>query len=715
MRIFRRKATRRILLFAGGSVFSVCAALLLWMLLPCFVADPMPRIQRRTPARIYYDRRGAAFHAERTWDGEWRFDVTPAELPEHVVTTLLAVEDWNFFSHGGVDYAALLRAFFQNLSSGRIISGASTITMQLASMADGERRRSYSRKFFQILRARKLEQLYSKERILTEYINRIPFGGKIYGIEAAAEYYFGLPAANLNQAEASLLCGLPQKPNRFRPDRSLKNARMRQKLVLRALVRHGVMTETEAARIYGEEPLRLRDFSRPSPFAALAHTPYHHYCREAKREAGNSFRISTALDPELHALILNTLKKQCAALEGVHDGAAVLIENASGEIPVMIGTLDFHDPAGGQVNAARAVRSAGSALKPFLYAEALEGGLILKETRLDDSPLRRGDYTPGNYDGNYLGRVTAAYALSRSLNTPAVRLLARLGMERLEELFRELGLKAAKVDTGLSFALGTAGYSLVDLTNAYTVFPRDGAFRTGSFLHSADGARPQSHIFHPGSALMVTQMLQILPLPGSSCAGIAWKTGTSNNNCDAWCFAFTEDYTLGVWFGNKDGTSAPALVGGSAAAPCAGEIMSAIYRFRKPTVSPKAARWLKRIRICAESGLAASGVCAHTTEGEAIRSIPPAVCRRCGKTAGEIRIVSPLPGSYRTEGKTLRMKLAAENDREAHWYLDETYLGKFSEKHLEIPAGAHTLRARSGTRGSSIRFSVSEDAQDTRK
>lgn len=191
-----------------------------WYVAPYFTEDPMPRIMRQTPARIYYDCRGNRIYAERTYDCQWRFEIPLNELPPHVITTLLAVEDRKFYRHGGVNYMAGLRALFQNLAGGRIISGASTITMQLAAMAEPDRKRTLSRKFMQILRARKLERLYSKERILTEYINRIPFGGKIYGFEAAANYYFGLPASKLNLAEASLLCGLPQKPNRFRPDRS---------------------------------------------------------------------------------------------------------------------------------------------------------------------------------------------------------------------------------------------------------------------------------------------------------------------------------------------------------------------------------------------------------------------------------------------------------------------------------------------------------------
>ncbi len=689
-------------------IFCLCGMIpaVFWYVAPCFVEDPMPRIMKQTPARVYYDCRGNKIHAERTYDCQWRFEISLDDLPEHVVTTLLAVEDRQFYRHGGVNYLAGLRALYQNLTGGRIISGASTITMQLAAMAEPDRKRTLSRKFMQILRARKLERLYSKERILTEYINRIPFGGKIYGFEAAANYYFGLPASKLNQAEASLLCGLPQKPNRFRPDRSFANARKRQRLVLRALVHHGILDAGEAERIYDSEPLRLRDFTRQSPFRQLSQNPYLHYCREALREAGGGSVIHTALDPELERMVRNVLIRRRDSLDGVHDAAAVLIDNATGEIRVLIGTLDFQDPHGGQVNAALAHRSAGSTLKPFLYAEAAGGGILIAETVLDDSPLRYGDYTPGNYDASYMGRVRASTALSRSLNTPVIRLLVRLGRERVDALFRRLRLPPGKSDTGLPFALGTVGYDLLSLTAAYTVFPRDGRFRAPSFLLRGVQAKPEEQAISPGAAFMVAEMLRELPPPDSVIKGIAWKTGTSNGNHDAWCFAFTEDYTLGVWFGNKDGSPSPALVGAVAAAPSAAQIMNAVYRFRKPSENGKKERYLELVRLCGDSGLAASSACEHLMQGYAVRGIPLEVCRGCRSGKPEVKIISPLPGNYLAAGESLRMKLSSENGRELHWYLDGKYLGEFSEKHLEIGKGSHMLQARKGAATSTVIFSV---------
>ena len=223
-----------------------------WVRAPHLVEDPLLGLQKRTPTRTWLDREGRVLWLERTYDYEWRFPVTLEEVSEPVIRVMLAAEDSGFYQHSGVDYKAALRACFQNLFAGRVISGASTLSMQLAGMTLPMEKRDWSRKWHQAALARKMEMLHSKEEILTEYLNRIPFGGKIYGIEAAARYYFGLKASELNWTEASFLCGIPQKPNRFRPDRYYDAARERQRIILQMLVRRGFFSEQEAKRILRE-------------------------------------------------------------------------------------------------------------------------------------------------------------------------------------------------------------------------------------------------------------------------------------------------------------------------------------------------------------------------------------------------------------------------------------------------------------------------------
>lgn len=683
-----------------GAIVALSA--LLWLLAPALVADPMPALRRQTPVRSYSDCRGNVVYQERTWDYQWRFPVPLTDISEPVIACILATEDANFYHHHGVDYPAILRAAWQNLSSGHVVSGASTISMQLASLVEPGRSRNLWRKLHQASAARKLERLYDKDSILCEYLNRIPFGGKLHGIEAAAQYYFGRPARELNWAEASLLCGLPQRPNAYRPDRHLPRARERQRLVLHLLQQRGVISPERAQKILHTDPLRLRDFTTPAPFVKEWPDRFQHYFALAKRQAPNEFDLRCPLDPEFEGLLHHALQAQQKRLPGVHDGAAVLLDSSSSAVLALVGTLDFHAPQTGQVNAATASRNAGSTLKPFIYAEAIDGGLLVDSTVLLDAPLRFADYSPGNYDGLFRGRVTALDALSSSLNTPAVRLLARLGVSRLEERLVSLGLMSqADRDGvgdhahGLSMVLGTTGSSLLDLSNAYATLARGGAYRPYSFLQStaAAPAQPEIPIFTPGTAAMINRMLRHRPLPGAAIAA-AWKTGTANGHHDAWCIAYTPDFTLGVWFGNKDGRAAAVLSGANAAAPCAADIISALYRNRPPPRWPDHGELLKAITLCAASGLAATPACSKTVSGLHVTNVPLQRCQLCRQhnAPTDIRILSPAPGTYLCgpDGTaTIPLRSSAPD---ALWFIDDLFVGAIPpDASRPFPPGRHSV------------------------
>ncbi len=690
-----KKFRKRHLLFPLALLLPVLlGAALGWWIAPAFVPDPLEELQERTPVRARLDRRGRLIRLERTWDHEWRFPVPLPEISPEAVKALLAAEDAGFYRHSGVDYGAVCRAIWQNLSSGKVVSGASTISMQLAGMTLPPGRKSLRTKLKQAVRARKLEHCHSKAELLTEYLNRIPFGGKLHGIEAASQYYFGLPAAKINLAEAALLCGLPQKPNRFRPDRHFAAAKERQRLVLRLLEKHGVVTREEAERIHREEPLRLRDFRYPASFElGTGSAEWSHALRYVP-----SYQPETSLDFELQSTILELLKTRCSRLEGVRDAAAVLLDNRTGEVLAYIGTLDFRNPDGGQVDAARAVRSAGSALKPFLYAEAIDAGWIVAATRLNDAPLAYADYQPGNYDGQFYGAVSASHALSRSLNTPAIRLAARLGTGRVLDCFDRLQLRSNQKNDqnpGLSLALGTVGHTLFDLTRAYSVLANDGVLAETAFLPVLERIAVREEVFLPGSCRMVSRMLRERPLPGSA-REVAWKTGTSGNNCDAWCFAYTPDYTLGVWFGNKSGKSSPALVGVEAAAPAAGEIFDLLYRDRPAPRWPGLEAFELR-DLCAESGLTPGTFCGRRRKEYAVPGLPLMGCRSCGggKAAEPVRILSPLPIQYQPPpGHKGRVTLTLQSNRPSvYWFLNGRFIGRDLSAHAFPSLGDYTLRA----------------------
>ncbi|MBO4632898.1 MAG: transglycosylase domain-containing protein, partial [Lentisphaeria bacterium] len=643
-------------------------------------------------------------HVRRTCDAQWRFELELNQISPAVIRTLLAVEDRNFYRHNGVDWSAALRAFSQNLRFGRIISGASTISMQLAGMTQTGPRRSLKRKIKQIIKARRLEQLYSKDRILKEYLNRLPFGGKIFGIEAAAQYYFGQRAADLNRSEAALLCGLPQRPNAYRPDRFLKFALNRRDRVLKQLEHLKQLAPGERHHIRRKEPLRFREYRVPAEFQLLENSPDRMYFDLAAREAGSQkYRIVCAYHAEASRLLRHALVEQCRSLPGVQDAAGVLIENETGSIIALTGTIAPPETRDRQVNAAVAVRSAGSTLKPFLYAEAVSGGLLTADTILKDLPIRRGSYSPGNYDGIFRGEVRAQDALADSLNTPAVRLAEELGMERILTLLRRLNLIPPhyRRSDGLSITLGSAGHTLLDLTAAYRVFSLDGCWTPATFLLKSP-PRHKVRIFAPGTGVMIARMLK-RRLPGTSGKSeYAWKTGTSNGNHDAWCFAFSADHTIGVWFGNKNGRAASSLVGVKAAAPAAGRILESMNRFGTGKTLPDFPERFRFDRLCSLSGLRATPYCQNSFPGYSLREAPLRPCRNCppGK-ASRIRILSPSPGTYlKPANGELALRLQASGKKPPHWFLNGCYLGCFMERKQIFNPGTYCVKA------------ISEDAEE---
>ncbi len=694
----RRLIPNRRQLAAGAAVltafFAAAAAFRQWVL-PYCVPLPEKASACGVPARQFFSRSGELLHSRPGFDYEWSFPVRLDALPAHLTEITLAVEDRNFRRHDGVDPAASARAFSQLLRHGRIVSGSSTITMQLMNLLD-RRPRSWFNKLRQMEQARGWEKKHSKREILEAYFNRLPYGGKLRGIEAAARYYFGRPASELNFAECTLLAGIPQRPNRFRPDRHPEAARRRQKTVLGMLVRRQLLTAGEAERIYAEEPLRYRDFSLP--LWRRAADPQFFDLVERNASVPLSGQVTVTLDPDLQATALALLKRSVALHPSVRDGALAVLENRTGKVRALVGTLDFGALPAGQVNAAVALRSPGSALKPFLFGEAIEGGLLVGDTLLEDSPLLCGSYRPGNFDGTFRGWVPAETALADSLNTPAIRLLRALGTERALRTLTRFGLRrpgASPPDKlGLSLALGSLDVTLLDLTNAYRAIASGGVYRP--FLLLEEAAAPAgTAMWNAGSCEMLASMLRSRALPEAGGLPVAWKTGTSNGNRDAWCIAFTPEWTVGVWFGNKDGTPSPDLIGGPLAAPVAGAMMQTLYRNAPPPEWSEAHREITG--LCRRSGLRPGMFCKETFPGAAVRGIPLQACRECRRQANPeapraTAVVTPAPGTYRcrADGK-VRFRLDCR-PAEVHFHLDNRYQGKITAgSELVLEPGAHRL------------------------
>jgi penicillin-binding protein 1C len=666
------------------------------------------RLQPERASTVYTDRTGAPLRVILGADDQWQIPVPLTRLSPWLVFGVPAVEDQRFWAHHGVDWLAVARAAHSNVTSGRIISGASTLSMQLARLAQPERR-SLGAKARQALRALDLESRHSKEWILERYLNQAPYGGNLVGVEAAARAYFGKAAAELNLAEAALLIGLPQRPAAYRPDRYPRKALERRQRVLECLVNAGLITP-ERARATDALPLGVLPPSVGAPRPGLPHGEPLFCAVVSAASPPRGGTVLTTLDRHWQDIALTALRCQVQRLAGVDDGAAVIIDNATGAVRALVGTLDVRAPGTGWVNAACSRRSPGSALKPFIVAAALEAGLVLPETLVADEPLTLPGYRPENFDGRYRGMVTVREALSRSLNTPAVRLLQEVGPDYVHALLLRCGLRSlaarSAADPDLSLALGSGEVTLLELTGAYVALARGGDYRPPCFVEAAASTATGVRVLSPGSATLLVEMLASRPLPGAPRLPVAWKTGTSNGSRDAWCLALNRDITIGVWLGNKSGRPAEGLVGVSAAAPVVADILARLYAGTTPAPLP-VPTGTEPVDVCRVSGLPAGPACLHSRESLRVTGFPTRLCARCRPSAALAgsapdrdpqeateppRILLPRPGSYLAAGGSLRLAFSAAREEPLLWFVDGVFLGQFAGRDaVELSRGVHRV------------------------
>ena len=561
-------------------------------------------------------------------DDRWRLPVALDKVSPWLVKATLAVEDKRFRSHRGVDIRAIARALSGNAWRGRTVSGASTITMQVAGFADRDTnrpaaRRGWGGKLVQGFRALQIERTMTKDRILELYLTHAPYGGNIHGAEAASRRYFGKPAADLTLSEAALLAGIPQSPTRLRPDRRSDAAAARRAHVLRRMAGEGLISPDDLTRTLALKPAaRTLD----SPVRAP------HFCDMVRARHEHAVTLRTSLDLPTQDRLETVLAARVKALRprGVGNAAGVVIDNATGEVRAMVGSVDYNAAAdNGQVNAAAAPRSPGSTLKPFLYALAYDRGALSPATVLADVPMAFADYVPENFDRTFQGPVTADRALAYSLNVPAIDTLRRVGVTEALAMLRGLGvadtLRGKSSDYGLSLAIGTCSMKLVDLASAYATLARGGLRRPWRLLPAETSATmnvDDGPASAPLSAAACYLALRALADPAlrppeaidpslMGLEGVAWKTGTSSGFRDAWTFACDRRHTVGVWVGNMDGRASRALVGGEAAAPVA---LGMVKWLRDTTVETRSDRdWPARPAAVSGSSIIASApVCAAT-------------------------------------------------------------------------------------------------------
>ncbi|SHO60907.1 penicillin-binding protein 1C [Pseudoxanthobacter soli DSM 19599] len=562
----------------GLSVVAVAgAASLLWL----DRAYPPRLSPADPPSTIVVANDGQLLRAFTTREGRWRLPVALVDIDPLYLKMLVAYEDRRFREHAGIDLLAVLRASGQMAAAGHVVSGASTLTMQTARLVEGRPERTLARKLDEMARAVQLERRLSKDEILALYLSLAPFGGNIEGVRAASLAYFGREPNRLTPAQAALLVALPQSPETRRPDRFPKVARAARDRVLDRMVSLSVIPPEIAAEAKTEAVPEARiAFPRLAPHAAEAALAAHPE-RAVHR---------LTLDRDLQASLESLVAARVPLFGPRVSGAAVVVENATGRILAEVGSAGYLDDGrAGHVDMTSALRSPGSALKPFIYGLAFEAGIAHPETLVEDRPTAFGNYNPKNFDDGFQGTVTARQALQMSLNVPAVALLEAVGPARLAARLADVGvdLKLPRGEApNLAVGLGGVGIRLIDLAALYAGLADRGV--VPELVIDADAPPPPEaglprRLLSPVAAWYVADVLSGTPPPDNGRAGrIAFKTGTSYGYRDAWAIGFDGRHTVAVWVGRPDGAAVPGLVARSSAAPILFEAFARLSERRAP-------------------------------------------------------------------------------------------------------------------------------------
>ncbi len=538
----------------------------------------LPSLELETAVTVL-DRNGELLRAYTVESGRWRLPVALRAVDPHYIDMLIAFEDKRFYTHNGVDPRALLRGFKQFVFNGRIVSGGSTLTMQVARLLEHGETGRWRAKLRQIRVALALERRLSKPEILTLYLQLTPMGGNIEGVRAATLTYFGKEPQRLTPAEAALLIALPQAPTSRRPDRFNTAAQIARDRVLDRVAAAGALPLDEAQAAKQTQVPRAR-----IPFPILA----PHFTDALRAAAPNQRLFETTLDKGIQQSLEALLRDAMQPRESGLSAALVLAEHQSGDILATVGAADLFDArADGFVDMTQAVRSPGSTLKPLIYGIGFENGLATPETLIDDRPMRFRGYEPQNFDRQFRGTVSIRTALQLSLNIPALAMMDAIGPAQFLARLRRAGLepKLPKGSTaGLAMALGGIGLSLQDLVQLYAGIARGGEPVQLSGLGGTAGGNP---LLLPGAAWQVADILAATPPPETAALDqIAYKTGTSYGYRDAFAVGFDGRYVMGVWMGRPDGASVPGLQGIKDAAPLLFEAFSRLGTRPTPLPAP---------------------------------------------------------------------------------------------------------------------------------
>jgi penicillin-binding protein 1C len=607
------------------------AIALLGLMLIASILDrlyPLPLPSKSNASVLIAARDGRPLRAFASENGVWRYPVKVDEVSPLYLEALIGYEDRYFYYHVGVNPFAIMRAAIQGARNRRIVSGGSTITMQVARILEPHPRTILG-KIQQIFRAFQLEWHLSKTEILEIYLSRAPFGGTIEGVEAASWAYLGKSSKQLSHSEAALLAVLPQTPSRLRPDRNPEAARKARDKVLMRLAENNIWSATPIAEAR-QEPVVTRSLQVPMSAALLA--------QRLRNANPAKNKIESTIDADLQSMLEERLHNYFSQLPEHSSAALLVVDNQTLEARAYVGSLRFGDEKTlGHVDMVQALRSPGSTLKPFLYGLAIDDGLIHTESLMVDAPQDFGDYRPANFDPVYHGPVSASEALQLSLNVPAVDLLDRVGPERFAARLANAGLPMRMPEgakPNLSIILGGTGVRLEELVGAYASLNRGGV--AGRVSYTKHAKKSERRILSAGAAWMIREILETHKsntqnediLDTSQRKRVAWKTGTSYGFRDAWALGTTPEYTVGVWVGRPDGTPMPGQYGAITALPLMYEVFDSLPRADHAVARTQMPNDVKAIDICWPLGRSVqeteAGLCHRQRKGFAlIGSVPP--------------------------------------------------------------------------------------------
>jgi len=599
---------------------------------------------------------GEILHAFLNDREQWHFPPEEITINDKLKQAVLTFEDEGYYRHLGVDVPALLRAIYQNLTSGETVSGASTLPMQVARMYL-QQPRTYVNKLLEAFLAVKLSLHYSKEALLGLYLDHAPYGGNVVGYQTAARMFFGKEAHELTWSEAATLAVLPNAPGLIYPSKTSNSLKEKRDRLLTKLQEKGHLN-MQAAELAKLEPV-------PEGFLRLAsQTP--HLAQFLKRQYPSERVLQTTLDGSLQRQTNQIARRYARRLApyGIHNLSILIADTKTGAIKAYVGSPDFFDPVhGGQVNGVLAARSSGSILKPFLYALSMDEGLITPNSYIRDLPTYFEGFSPKNANREYQGVATAKDALIQSLNIPAVRLLNSYGLFQFYGFLKAAGVSSlfrTADEYGLPLILGGAEVSLWDMVSLYRGLANDGVF-TDNYLLSQNKPTNASQLISGGSSYLTLEMLKELKRPGSEyfwesftgSRNFAWKTGTSFGHKDAWAIGVNPDVTIAVWVGNFNGESNKNLSGAATAGPILFDLLQTL---------PKNSGWFekkeiqfKTLSICSLSGFRATEACPEAIPREVPRGMKPLkscdyhqfrffshdhahqTCSRCWEGPGHVR------------------------------------------------------------------------------